>query len=177
MMSTCPICGTRRVIYWPELWPYRRRNNYLCSENCLIAFDTIDYKERVGWIEKRKKGQKAMDNNTKKRAGRPKKVAEPKPAEIPMVKEADIKPGAVVTEADIIHAQREKVTRRAKRDGFKVSAIRNSLGEFAYDEKHNKLDWRAPGGEEVSMDPKCWFDLYMAIPDVMGILGVEDEHD
>ena len=73
-------------------------------------------------------------------------------------------------------AEKRKIT-RAKRDGFKVTAIENTLGEFYFDRKHNKLDWRAPGGEEVSMDPKCWFDLYMAIPDVMGILGVEDEHD
>ena len=28
MMTVCPICGTRRVIYWPEHWVYRRGETY-----------------------------------------------------------------------------------------------------------------------------------------------------
>ena len=34
-MYVCPICGTRRVICWPEFWVYRRGGSYFCSENCM----------------------------------------------------------------------------------------------------------------------------------------------
>ena len=32
MMTTCPICGTRRVITWPEHWVYRRGDTCYCSD-------------------------------------------------------------------------------------------------------------------------------------------------
>ena len=34
-MRTCPICGKRHVVMWPEFWPYRRGDAYYCSEQCL----------------------------------------------------------------------------------------------------------------------------------------------
>ena len=43
-MSTCPICGTRRVIYWPEHWVYRRGETFYCSEDCMIVDQTKDMK-------------------------------------------------------------------------------------------------------------------------------------
>lgn len=44
MMTVCPICGTRRVIYWPEHWVYRRGETYYCSENCMMVDQTRDMK-------------------------------------------------------------------------------------------------------------------------------------
>ena len=44
MMAVCPICGTRRVIYWPEHWVYRRGETYYCSENCMMVDQTRDMK-------------------------------------------------------------------------------------------------------------------------------------
>ena len=58
---------------------------------------------------------------------------------------------------------------------FTVSAIKHpQLGEFYYDQKFNSIDWRSPEGEEISLHPAMWKELYMIIPDVMGILGVPD---
>ena len=58
---------------------------------------------------------------------------------------------------------------------FTVSAIKHpQLGEFYYDQKFNSVDWRSPEGEEISLHPAMWKELYMIIPDVMGILGVPD---
>ena len=59
MMAVCPVCGKYQVITWPEHWVYRRRDHYLCSENCLIVFDVREYKERTGWIDdyKRRNGK------------------------------------------------------------------------------------------------------------------------
>ena len=45
MMAVCPICGTRRVIYWPEHWVYRRGETYYCSENCMMVDETRDMKK------------------------------------------------------------------------------------------------------------------------------------
>ena len=59
---------------------------------------------------------------------------------------------------------------------FEVSAIRHPhLGEFYYDQKFGMVDWRRPEGEEISMSPKNWKELYLLIPDVMGILRVPDD--
>ena len=58
---------------------------------------------------------------------------------------------------------------------FTVSAIKHpQLGEFYYDQKFNSIDWRSPEGEEISLHPSMWKELYMIIPDVMGILQVVD---
>ena len=58
---------------------------------------------------------------------------------------------------------------------FTVSAIKHpQLGEFYYDKKFNSVDWRSPEGEEISLHPAMWKELYMIIPDVMGILQVVD---
>ena len=35
LFETCPICGKRKVIMWPEFWVYRRGNTFYCSEMCL----------------------------------------------------------------------------------------------------------------------------------------------
>lgn len=59
---------------------------------------------------------------------------------------------------------------------FEVSAIKHPIfGEFYYDQKFGMVDWRTPDGEEVSLSPKNWKELYLIIPDVMGILGVPDD--
>lgn len=71
MMAVCPVCGKYHVVHWPEHWVYRRREHYLCSEACMIIFDTREYKERVGWIEdyrRRKNMRKKITLEQKKKA-------------------------------------------------------------------------------------------------------------
>jgi hypothetical protein len=39
-MKTCPACGKKFVVMWPQLWAYKRNGNmYLCSWGCLRKFD------------------------------------------------------------------------------------------------------------------------------------------
>ena len=33
-MMTCRICGKRFVVTWPQHWVYRRKDVFLCSEDC-----------------------------------------------------------------------------------------------------------------------------------------------
>lgn len=58
--------------------------------------------------------------------------------------------------------------------GFEVSAIRDDVfGEFYYDIKYNRIDWRSPEGEEISLSPAAWQALSQKIPAVLNALGVK----
>lgn len=58
--------------------------------------------------------------------------------------------------------------------GFEVSAIRDDVfGEFYYDIKYNRIDWRSPEGEEISLSPAAWEALSQKIPAVLNALGVK----
>ena len=58
-------------------------------------------------------------------------------------------------------------------DKYLITAIKHpELGEFYYDKKFQKLDWRSPEGDEISMDPSGWLSLLNDLPHVLKILGV-----
>ena len=58
--------------------------------------------------------------------------------------------------------------------GFEVSAIRDDvMGEFYYDIKYNRIDWRSPDGTEVSLSPTAWKEFSVKIPAVLNALGVK----
>jgi len=44
MMNSCPVCGKRHVIMWPDMYVYRRGPTYYCSEDCMIVAATKDQK-------------------------------------------------------------------------------------------------------------------------------------
>lgn len=70
------------------------------------------------------------------------------------------------TEAEILQVQDEK-------DVWHVSEIRNrEWGEFYYDEKFGTIDWRHPGGEEVSLPVVDWRRLPDLIPMILIHLGL-----
>lgn len=64
-----------------------------------------------------------------------------------------------------------------RNSNYIVSAIRTDLGEFYYDKKFDRLDWRTIEGEEISMSPAAWFRLYEMIPEIMGILEVDTDRE
>ena len=64
-----------------------------------------------------------------------------------------------------------------RNSNYTVSVIRTDLGEFYYDKKFDRLDWRTIEGEEISMSPAAWFRMYEMIPEVMGILEVETDRE
>lgn len=58
-------------------------------------------------------------------------------------------------------------------EGYTVKCIEGQYGRFYWDEQFNRLDWTAPGGEEVSLSPQAWKTLCTEeVPKVMAILGV-----
>ena len=69
-MKFCEVCG-KLFACQPDFWPYRRGEDYLCTENCLIVYDTSKFRERTGWIEdyyRRKKQMKKVTLEQKKKA-------------------------------------------------------------------------------------------------------------
>ena len=56
-----------------------------------------------------------------------------------------------------------------------VTAIRvKDLGEFYYDHKFESIDWRTPGGDEVSLGPIWWRQLAEDLPLILKKLGAPD---
>lgn len=70
--------------------------------------------------------------------------------------------------------EKHRIKKPVSYDGFEVTAIRDgSLGEFYYDRKYESIDWRTVGGDEVSMGPVFWRELYEKLPRILGVLGVD----
>lgn len=59
LFETCPICGKRKAIMWPEFWIWRRGNTFYCSEMCL---ETSYVKDRnmIKWAYQKRKEAKKM---------------------------------------------------------------------------------------------------------------------
>ena len=183
MMNNCPVCNRRHIIKWPEFWPYRRKELLFCSDQCVDVFDVkVLHKLNGKALPERKKGKKTMNKEyTKtKKDGSPAKKPGPKPKKIETPEGIDVK--AVKVEGPIFAETPEgervlalkpvKASTPIKHTDFEVSAIRNSLGEFYFDKKYDRIDWRTIGGEEVSLSPDGWRELVDVLPDVMTVLGV-----
>ena len=55
-----------------------------------------------------------------------------------------------------------------------TAAIRNNeWGTFYFDDKYRTIDWRHPGGEEISLPLADWKRLPELIPQILHVLGAE----
>lgn len=193
MMFFCPFCGRRRFTCWPEFWPWQYDGDLFCSENCWICDSTKKQMERKGYkmAKMKKDGTPAKKPGPKAKkptvtlmeeTGAPGFTEE----EVQAIKDAvpTVKvdgPLKIETKEpkkiEVVQEQKplKPGLRGLNNSDFTVSAIKHpQLGEFYYDQKFNSVDWRSPEGEEISLHPAMWKELYMIIPDVMGILGVPD---
>ena len=58
--------------------------------------------------------------------------------------------------------------------GLEITAVNHQdLGEFYLDKKYKSIDWRVPGGDEVSLAPSMWIQLLKELPNILKMLGVE----
>ena len=57
MWTTCPICRKGIVITWPQLYVYRRGEDYLCGEDCTIVYETQRTRAMNGFGNKKKEGE------------------------------------------------------------------------------------------------------------------------
>ena len=73
----------------------------------------------------------------------------------------------------VVKEAAEEYFRELDKHLWTVTAIRSEeWGEFYFDEKHRCIDWRHPGGEEVSLPLADWVRLPEVIPQILKMLGV-----
>ena len=177
MTLYCDFCGRRWFAHWPEFWPYRYKDEIYCSENCRICSATLI---KLGNGEKKLMTRMKKDGTPAKKPGRKPtiKLDGELKIETPEAKKVEIveTPENVVKVIETPQLKLKPGLRGLNHSDFEVSAIRHpQLGEFYYDQKFGMVDWRRPEGDEISMSPKNWKELYLLIPDVMGILRVPDD--
>ena len=174
MMFFCPVCGRRRFVHQPQFWPYRFDGEMFCSENCWICDSTKKIMERKGFnmARMKKDGTPAKKTETVIK-GSTEEVLPKVKLTCPIRVET---PEAGKVEAVETPEKPKRNYTILRNSDFEVAAIRNGMGEFYYDKKFDRLDWRTLEGEEVSMSPAAWFKMYELIPEIMGILGVETDH-
>lgn len=179
MMATCPICGTRRVIYWPEHWVYRRGETYYCSEDCMIVDQTKDMKliKMIAHV-RAKKGENSMarykkDGTPARKPGPKKKTETPEKITI----KADDVVGKIANaetpeSVKIKQTVQSKFVNPAYIEGFEVVGIKGQFGTYKANAEVNYFDFQ-PFGGELCMSPEDWREQLKEIDHAMKILGVK----
>lgn len=190
-MRTCAICGKEIDILYPDLWRYKRGDPvhvkaWLCSWKCLrIWDDPKKRKEAEEMGRPRKDGTPAKKTERKPKEEKPKVelVYEPAIAEehrreqeaklTEMAREKLAQVEQPETEVWIPAAEVYGEPEKPAEEKWEVTAIRSEeWGEFYFDEKHRCIDWRHPGGEEISLPLADWVRLPEVIPQILKMLGV-----
>ena len=164
MMTVCPICGTRRVIYWPQHWVYRRGETFYCSEDCMMVDETKDMKLIKMIAHVRAKGANRMRY---KKDGTPAKKPGPKKNEI-VISAADV--GAIIgveepkkTGLLEVIALRSKVLKSARFEAF--GEDRRGAMKLAFDPVVDN---------ELLLKRESWIQLTEEIKTALDQLGVEE---
>ena len=45
MIKNCPICGKAFDVLYPDIWRYKRNNQFICSWKCIRLFDGKEEKQ------------------------------------------------------------------------------------------------------------------------------------
>lgn len=159
MVGHCTQCGKNFDILFPDLWRYKKGKRLFCSWHCLRA----DERKEDNKMARLKK-----DGTPAKKPG-PKMKIDAKPAlEIPekLVLPAGANYQLMVDEA--------KIPKIAPEFELEITAVRHkNYGEFYRDHDHNCIDWRTPGGDEMSLSVDAWKKLIRDLPEIIKQLGVE----
>ena len=201
MMSTCPVCGRKHLIHWPEFWPYRRMDKLFCSEDCLIVHVTQENFSKYKGVRK-KMARMKKDGTPAKKPGRktgtvingnPEKVL-PKvetqetldggPVEKIEVPECKILP-AVTPEnlkkaAETAKEMLEKARKENEKffglpsyiDGFEINGISGQFGTYRASSEYNYFEF-VPFGGELCMNPGDWHEQIEELNRAAKVLGVK----
>lgn len=198
MIKNCPICGKAFDVLYPDIWRYKRNNRFICSWKCIRLFDGKEerqMKERAS-VKRTRMSQddmaeavrmwKANDpgldqyltdhgitnigkwkQNAKGRYG----VAASATVKVDGALRIETPEAKQIQVAEV--PEKPKISKPVSYDGLDVSAVRHpELGEFYYDLKFKCIDWRTHEGDEISMSPQAWKNLYYDLPKILDVLGV-----
>ena len=164
MVAHCIQCGKHFDILYPDLWRYRKGNRIFCSWHCLRA----DERKEDNEMARLKK-----DGTPAKKPG-PKTVKVPKGPVIE-IPEQPIHPlglqGGVNYQLKVDETKQPEIVPVFE---LEITALRHkNYGEFYRDHDHNCIDWRTPGGDEMSLSVDAWKKLIRDLPEIIRQLGVE----
>lgn len=184
-MKTCAICGKEIDILYPEYWRFKRGGTptnpkaWLCSWKCLRIWDDPKKRKEAEEMARMKKdGTPAAKPGRKPKEEKPKVILQydesireeyRKEQEAMAAAVEQPQPETEWIPAAEVYGEQEKPAE----EKWEVTAIRSEeWGEFYFDEKHRCIDWRHPGGEEVSLPLADWVRLPEVIPQILKMLGV-----
>ena len=181
MIHQCPQCGKEFEVLWPQLWSYKRGQEFLCTYTCLRAYDEGKEANEMGKITNAQK-EKAI--NIALEGGDPRPYLKQCGSIAPDKMWGYIKMQLKKKEPETyekLAKTGQKVPYKAEETPEKpgkvfrpypVTGIRTDYGEFYFDRKYNSLDWRTEEGDEVSMSPIAWKNMADELPDILAALGV-----
>ena len=156
-MGHCSQCGKDFSMLYPHLWRYKTGNKLFCSWHCLRA-DERKEEDEMARLKK--------DGTPAKKPGPRKNIAEAEQEVAALMLQGGVNYQLMVDEAR---------TPEIKPDpDLEITAVRHkNYGEFYRDHDHNCIDWRTPGGDEMSLSVDAWKKLIRDLPEIIRQLGVE----
>ena len=156
-MGHCSQCGKDFSMLYPHLWRYKTGNKLFCSWHCLRA----DERKEDNEMARLKK-----DGTPAKKPGPRKSIAEAEQEVAALMLQGGVNYQLMVDEA--------KIPKTAPGFELEITALRHkNYGEFYRDHDHNCIDWRTPGGDEMSLSVDAWKKLIRDLPEIIRQLGVE----
>ena len=164
MVTRCSECGKHFDILYPDLWAYKTGSKIFCSWHCLRA-DERKEEDEMARLKK--------DGTPAKKPGPKKAVKAVKVPVLPSVETPEklVLPAGANYQLMVDEARKPEIA-----PGFEleVTAVRHkNYGEFYRDHDHNCIDWRTPGGDEMSLSVDAWKKLIRDLPEIIRQLGVE----
>lgn len=157
MVGHCEQCGKDFEILFPDLWRYKKGKRLFCSWHCLRA-DERKEEDEMARLKK--------DGTPAKKPGPRKSIAEAEQEVAALMLHGGVNYQLMVDEA--------KTPDVAPEFELEVTAVRHkNYGEFYRDHDHNCIDWRTPGGDEMSLSVDAWKKLIRDLPEIIRQLGVE----
>ena len=156
-MGHCSQCGKDFSMLYPHLWRYKTGNKLFCSWHCLRA-DERKEEDEMARLKK--------DGTPAKKPGPRKSIAEAEQEVAALMLQGGVNYQLMVDEA--------KTPEVAPEFELEVTAVRHkNYGEFYRDHDHNCIDWRTPGGDEMSLSVDAWKKLTRDLAGIIRQLGVE----
>ena len=156
-MGHCSQCGKDFPMLYPNMWRYKTGNKLFCSWHCLRA----DERKEDNEMARLKK-----DGTPAKKPGPRKSIAEAEQEVADLLLQGGVNYQLMVDET--------KTPEVAPEFDLEITAVRHkNYGEFYRDHDHNCIDWRTPGGDEMSLSVDAWKKLIRDLPEIIRQLGVE----
>lgn len=156
-MGHCSQCGKDFPMLYPHMWRYKTGNKLFCSWHCLRA-DERKEEDEMARLKK--------DGTPAKKPGPRKSIAEAEQEVAALMLQGGVNYQLMVDET--------KTPEVAPGFDLEITAVRHkNYGEFYRDHDHNCIDWRTPGGDEMSLSVDAWKKLIRDLPEIIRQLGVE----